>query len=124
MGKGTRQVYLAKNKRKPKLPLSWVASRGEVPTGQFMHIKRSFQSEEELKGTLDYIYGKSKEGKCFNGILEAAFNEVTIITAIHKIKSNKGANTPSVDGQKMRKYLQMSKEKLIQLIQTSVKDYK
>lgn len=89
-----------------------------------MHIKRSFQSEEELKGTLDYIYGKSKEGKCFNGILEAAFNEVTIITAIHKIKSNKGANTPGVDGQKMRKYLQMSKEKLIQLIQTSVKDYK
>ena len=91
-----------------------------------MHIKRSFQSEEELKGTLDYIYGKSKEGKSksFNSILEAAFNEVTIITAIHKIKNNKGANTPGVDGQKMRKYLQMSKGKLIQLIQTSVKDYK
>lgn len=89
-----------------------------------MHIKSNFTSEQELKETLDFIYQKSKEGKSFNGILEAAFNEVTIITAIHNIKSNKGANTPGIDGAKMDKYLQMGKEELITLIRDSTKEYK
>ncbi len=89
-----------------------------------MNIKHSFTSEQELKDTLDFIYEKSKAGKGFNGILEAAFNEVTIITAIHNIKSNKGANTPGIDGSRMDRYLQMDKNKLIGLIQKSVKDYK
>jgi retron-type reverse transcriptase len=89
-----------------------------------MNIKRKFTSEAELKETLDFIYGKSKEGKSFNGILEAAFNEVTIITAIHKIKSNKGANTPGVDGKKIKMYLQMDKVELIKLIQNRINDYK
>lgn len=71
-----------------------------------------------------FIYEKSKTGKGFNGILEAAFNEVTIITAIHNIKSNKGANTRGIDGSRMDKYLQMDKNKLIGLIQKSIKDYK
>jgi len=89
-----------------------------------MNIKHNFTSEQELKDTLDFIYEKSKTGKGFNGILEAAFNEVTIITAIHNIKSNKGANTPGIDGSRMDKYLQMDKNKLIGLIQKSIKDYK
>ena len=89
-----------------------------------MNIKHSFTSEQELKETLDFIYEKSKTGKGFNGILEAAFNEVTIVTAIHNIKSNKGANTPGIDGSRMDKYLQMDKNKLIGLIQKSIKYYK
>lgn len=89
-----------------------------------MNIKRSFTSEQELKDIQDFIYRKSKEGKGFNGILEAAVNEVTITTAIHNIKSNKGANTPGIDGSRMDRYLQMDKNKLIKLIQTSVENYK
>jgi RNA-directed DNA polymerase len=89
-----------------------------------MYIKHSFTSETELKETLDFIYEKSKEGKGFNGILEAAFNEVTIVTAIHNIKGNKGANTPGVDGSRMDRFLQMGKPQLIKLIQNSVIDYK
>ncbi len=85
-----------------------------------MNIKHNFTSEQELKDTLDFIYEKSKTGKGFNGILEAAFNEVTIITAIHNIKSNKGANTPGIDGSRMDKYLQMDNNKLIGLIQKSI----
>ncbi len=88
-----------------------------------MNIKRSFTSEQELKEIQDFIYRKSKEGKGFNGILEAAFNEVTITTAIHNIKSNKGANTPGIDGSRMDRYLQMDRNKLIMLIQSSVKHY-
>lgn len=81
-----------------------------------MFIKHNFTSEAELKKNLDYIYNQSQRGKSFNGILEVAFNEVTIITAIHNIKSNKGANTAGIDGAKMDKYLQMEKNELIKLI--------
>jgi len=89
-----------------------------------VHLKRNFTSEAELKDKLDFIYDQSKKGKNFHGIIEVAFNEVTIITAIHKIKANKGANTSGIDKNKMDKYLQMNREKLIALIQREVKDYK
>lgn len=55
--------------------------------------------------------------------MEVAFNEVTIITAIHKIKSNKGAVTAGVDSAKMDQYLQMSKESLVELVRKSVANY-
>lgn len=89
-----------------------------------MHISGNFKSETELKNKLDFIYEKSKEGKSFNGLLEVAFNETTIITAIHNIKSNKGSKTTGVDKNKMEKYLQMDKQELIELIQNTVKNYK
>jgi group II intron reverse transcriptase/maturase len=72
---------------------------------------------------LDFIYQKSQEGKVFHGIMEVAFNEVTIITAIHNVKSNHGAQTAGIDKAKMDKYLQMDKEKLIQLVKHHVRNY-
>ena len=74
-----------------------------------MHLKRNFTSETELKEKLDFIYDQSRKGHSFHGIIEVAFNEVTIITAIHNIKGNKGANTPGIDKNKMEKYLQMDR---------------
>ena len=50
-------------------------------------------------------------------------HEVTIVTAIHNIKSNKGSKTAGVDGVKMDRYLQMPKDKLILLIQHQFADY-
>ena len=50
-------------------------------------------------------------------------NEVTIITAIHNIKSNKGSKTAGVDKNKMDKYLQMPKEQVVRLIQSNLKHY-
>ena len=44
-----------------------------------------------MKQTLDFLYAKSKEGIAFTGLVEAMINEVTIVTAIHNIKSNKGS---------------------------------
>ncbi len=88
-----------------------------------MNIRHSFTSEAELKSTLDWIYQQSLKGARFNSIIEVAFNEVTIITAIHNIKSNKGANTPGIDNKTMDEYLQMDKTELIELIQTSVRRY-
>ena len=51
-------------------------------------------------------------------------SEVTIVTAIHNIKSNKGSKTAGVDGAKMDRYLQMPKDELTQLIQSKFMDYK
>ncbi len=89
-----------------------------------MHLSGNFSTEKELKQKLDFIFDKSKQGKSFNGIIEVAFNEVTIITAIHKIKANKGAKTAGVDDKTIDKYLQMDKVEFIDLVQNSVKKYK
>lgn len=51
-------------------------------------------------------------------------NEVTIVTAVHNIKSNKGSRTAGVDKIKMDKYLQMPKDELILLIQSSFRNYR
>jgi RNA-directed DNA polymerase len=89
-----------------------------------MHLEHNFKSEAKLKDNLDFIYLQSSKGKSFHGIIEVAFNEVTIITAIHNIKSNKGSKTAGIDKNKIDNYLQMNKEDLIGLIRKSVKRYK
>ena len=89
-----------------------------------MHLNGRFSSEKELRQKLDFIYEKSKGGSSFHGILEVASNEVTIMTAIHNIKSNSGANTAGVDKVKMSRYLQMEKTKLVRLVQDTMRKYK
>lgn len=89
-----------------------------------MHLNVRFSTEVELKQTLDFLYEKSKEGIAFTGLVEAMVNEVTIITAIHNIKSNKGSKTAGVDRLKMDKYLQMPKEELIALIRDNFSNYR
>lgn len=50
-------------------------------------------------------------------------HEVTIVTAVHNIKSNKGIKTAGVDEIKMDSYLQMPKQELIDLIQRKFHKY-
>lgn len=89
-----------------------------------MYLTHNFTSEAELKRNLDYIYDQSKKGKSFHGIMEVAFNEVTIVTAIHNIKSNKGAKTAGIDEKTINNYLQMDKDELTGLIKREVKNYR
>lgn len=89
-----------------------------------MHLNVKFSTETELKEKLKFIFKESQKGKGFSGILEVAFHEITITTAIHNIKSNRGSNTAGVDRISMDKYLQMNKNELILLIQTRIKKYK
>jgi group II intron reverse transcriptase/maturase len=77
-----------------------------------------------LKRKLDSLYELSQKGKNFNGLFELAFNETTIITAIHNIKSNKGSRTTGIDNKNIDEYLQMDRNGLINLIQKSAKKYK
>jgi len=97
---------------------------GDEPRGDsLVHLNVKFSSEAQLKETLDFLYAKSKENKGFTGLLEAVVSEVTIVTAIHNIKSNKGSKTSGVDKVKMDKYLQMPKEEVIALVQNVMRNY-
>lgn len=89
-----------------------------------MHLSVRFSTEKELKQSQDLLYEKSGQGVSFTGLLEAMVSEVTIVTAVHNIKSNKGSKTAGVDRMKMDKYLQMPKEELFQLIQSNISNYK
>lgn len=83
--------------------------RGE----NLVHLNVRFSTETELKKIQDFLYEKSGQGVSFTGLVEAMVNEVTIVTAVHNIKSNKGSKTAGVDKIKMDKYLQLPKDELI-----------
>jgi retron-type reverse transcriptase len=82
------------------------------------------ETETELKQVQDQMYQEATEGKRdFYGLLELATNPATIITAIHRIKANKGRNTPGSDGKRMDDILNMSYEEVIQLVKEATQDY-
>lgn len=89
-----------------------------------VHLNVRFSDEADLKQLLDFLYDKSKQGVKFTGLMEIVSNEVTIATAIHNIKSNKGNKTSGVDKIKMDRYLQMPKNEVIYLIQQTLKAYR
>ena len=96
----------------------------ELRGDSLVHLNVRFSTEAEMKQTLDFLYEKSKEGIAFTGLVEAMVSEVTIVTAIHNIKSNKGSKTAGVDQAKMDKYLQMPREELTALIRDSFSNYR
>jgi len=89
-----------------------------------MHLNVDLSCEADLKKLQDFLYAQSQQNKTFTGLLEAVSSEVTIVTAIHNIKSNKGSKTAGVDKVKMDKYLQMPKDELVPLIQSSLRNYR
>lgn len=98
---------------------------GDEPRGDsLVHLNVRFSNETGLKGFQDLLYAKSGQGVSFTGLLEAMVNEVTIVTAIHNIKSNKGSKTAGVDGAKVDRYLQMLREELFLLIRSVFSNYR
>ncbi|MDR1644181.1 MAG: group II intron reverse transcriptase/maturase [Clostridiales bacterium] len=88
------------------------------------------KTETELRKLQDLLYTRSKEAfenggrPSFYGLIEPMASEVTITTAIHNIKSNKGSKTPGVDGKTMRDdYLQKSHKQIINDIQKAFAHY-
>jgi len=86
-------------------------------------------SEDDLRKCLDMFYTESKMARergeiaKFYGLLEIISSPVTIQTAIHNIKSNKGADTPGTDEVIMRQILEMPFKKVIQTVQESLNNY-
>ena len=87
------------------------------------------RSETELRALQDKLYKTAKEAMekgerpSFTGLIEAMSSKATIVTAIHNIKANKGANTPGVDSIRIRNYLQSREEWVINDIQSAFRHY-
>lgn len=86
-------------------------------------------NETELNKLLQDIYLTAKQNyderktSNFTGILEVIASEPNIITAIHKIKANKGSHTPGVDGKDIDDYLQKGYDEIIDLVKDNLKCY-
>ena len=69
------------------------------------------RNEKELNKLLQDIYVTAKQNyendkeSNFTGILEIIASEPNIVSAIHKIKANKGIHTVGVDGKEINDYL-------------------
>ncbi|MCY9665839.1 group II intron reverse transcriptase/maturase [Paenibacillus alginolyticus] len=85
---------------------------------QFRNIQDRLYSN-----TLNAIDGGTKP--CIKGLLEIASSETVILTAIHKIKANKGANTPGTDAETLREhFLHKDYEEVVQRVKEGFNRYK
>lgn len=93
-------------------------------------LNRIPYNEKELQELLQYIYLTAKQNyesnvqSNFTGILEVVASEPNIVSAIHKIKSNKGSGTSGVDKKVMDDYLGKKYDKVIQDVQHRLYNYK
>ncbi|MRD35131.1 group II intron reverse transcriptase/maturase [Bacillus thuringiensis] len=89
------------------------------------------KSEQELRDKQDELYNKSFESINQKGqssghknLLELMISEATILTAIHRIKANKGSRTAGSDHKLMKPdILQKDYPKVVQLVQESFRNY-
>ncbi|WP_251047798.1 hypothetical protein [Planococcus sp. ISL-109] len=90
------------------------------------------KSEQELRDKQDELYKKTIEGLREKGqspghkdLLELMANEITILTAIHHVKANKGSRTAGSDHKLMKPdILQKDYPNVIQLVQESFRKYR
>jgi RNA-directed DNA polymerase len=88
------------------------------------------KTETELRAFLDYLYSNSKKVKengkhpKFFNLMEVVGSETTILTAVHNIQSNKGSNTPGLDGQTIDNIIGKDFPTVITMVQMALKDYR
>jgi RNA-directed DNA polymerase len=86
--------------------------------------------EANLRLILDKLYQNTLESieneelPSFKGLLEVANSRAVIISAIHKIKANKGSKTAGTDNVVMQDILSKEFDEVINLVQTTMNDYK
>jgi RNA-directed DNA polymerase len=90
----------------------------------------SLNSETELRSHLDAIYIKTKQGieqgikPSHKNLMQLISSEVTILTAIHHIKANKGSQTAGSDGELMRNdILEKEYPEVVSRVKDCLKDY-
>ena len=89
------------------------------------------ETESELRQLQDKLYSITKEQtetgafRGFRGLLEIMASETVIMTAIHNIKANKGAETAGTDGRTMRAdILQQDYTQIVTKVQRSFQNYR
>ncbi|AZU61557.1 group II intron reverse transcriptase/maturase [Neobacillus mesonae] len=86
--------------------------------------------EAELRTILDRLYQSTRNSieddvlPSFKGLLEVAISRTVIISAIHKIKANKGSKTAGTDNVIMQDILSKQFAEVIDLVQTTMENYK
>jgi len=86
-------------------------------------------NEKELNELLQKMYLTAKQNyderqkSNFTGILEIIASEPNIVSAIHKIKGNKGSRTAGVDGKIINDCLNMKYDELLEYIRKKLYDY-
>lgn len=89
----------------------------------------TLKNEWDLRNCLDELYAKSKSAKergerpKIKGLLEIISSPITIQTAVHNIKSNRGAGTPGTDDTTIRDILELPFWEVIHTVQESLKSY-
>ena len=87
------------------------------------------ENEAELNELLQKMYLTAKQSyenrqKCnFTGLFEIIVSEPNIVSAIHKIKSNKGSRTAGVDGKVINDCLEMKYDELLEYVRKKLYDY-
>ena len=89
------------------------------------------ETESELRQLQDKLYSITKEQtetgafRGFRGLLEIMASETVIMTAIHNIKANKGAETAGTDGRTMRAdILQQDYTQIVAKVQRAFQNYR
>lgn len=86
-------------------------------------------NEKELNELLQDLYLTAKQNydnrqkSNFTGILEIIASEPNILSAIHKIKSNKGSHTAGIDGKVIDDCLNMKYDEVIEMVRKKLYDY-
>ncbi len=92
-------------------------------------LNRVPRNEKELNKLLQDIYVTAKTNydndkeSNFTGILEIIASEPNIVSAIHKIKKNKGSHTAGVDDKEINDYLNKGYDEVIEIVKTRLYDY-
>ncbi|MFZ3590303.1 group II intron reverse transcriptase/maturase [Bacillus sp. DJP31] len=96
-----------------------------------VHTLNYPNSEREFRNIQDELYKRTK--KCieegnkptFKGLLEIIQSETVIISAIHKLKANKGSNTPGSDGESLRSaFLEFEMDTTLSKVKDQFSNYK
>lgn len=87
------------------------------------------KTEQELKNIQRLLYEGAKDNNInnkkqkFKGLMEIISSEVTIMTAIHNIKSNSGSKTKGTDDKIINDFLETSYKTVIDIIKQQLMSY-
>ncbi|BBW96608.1 hypothetical protein GsuE55_14410 [Geobacillus subterraneus] len=101
----------------------------DIITNTFQELI-SPRTEQEFRDLQDKMYAITKE--CLNkgdiprfkGLIEIASSDVVIVSAIYKIKSNRGSKIAGIDGQTIDNILRQNYDQVIDLVKKRFKNYK
>jgi RNA-directed DNA polymerase len=77
----------------------------------------------DIQEELDKLYAGSKENKKFNKLLDLILDERNIKLAYRNIKSNKGSNTPGVNGKTIKAISKWDEARLVKYVTNRLNNF-